>query len=45
MFHNLPVKVAVMLLILRTGVEAAPTERGELWDIGCKKINYVTLNS
>ncbi|TWW64006.1 urotensin II-related peptide isoform X2 [Takifugu flavidus] len=30
MFHNLPVKVAVMLLILRTGVEAAPTERGFL---------------
>lgn len=29
MFTNLPVKVAVMLLILRTGAKAAPTERGE----------------
>lgn len=29
MLNNLPVKVAVMLLILRTGVKAAPTERGE----------------
>ncbi|CAG04941.1 unnamed protein product [Tetraodon nigroviridis] len=30
MFTNLPVKVAVMLLILRTGAKAAPTERGFL---------------
>lgn len=29
MFYIWPVKVAVMLLILRTGAKAAPTERGE----------------
>lgn len=29
MFNSLAVTVAVMLLILRTGAKAAPTERGE----------------